>query len=360
MQKKIYNSGITLIALIITIIVMLILVAVAVNTAVQSGLFGHAKNATESWAKREAEEGNIGNDNFIKDTVGQYTNNPDRSFLNVGDYVDYTPDVAPNYTKIGLLESGSSENLVDGFPQDTTLTWRILSINDDGSVDIVSSTPTTTELYIHGPIGFNNGVYLLNDLCANLYSNTELSVTARSMNLIDIESKMNATGIAARNSYSNENKIYGEIQTYTETSAKTPDIYKHVGKTSEEETKAYYIAPTTLTYTEESSLEVQQTYYSFENTSANYFDDAIFYELVFGTGTNYSLASRFACCESDTARFGLRSIGNAATLTGYNLFRSKGNFSSGRYHVRPVVTLGANIKISEAGGTADNARTLSK
>ena len=49
MQKKSNNSGITLIALIITIIVMLILVAVTVNTAVNSGLFGHAKNATQGW-----------------------------------------------------------------------------------------------------------------------------------------------------------------------------------------------------------------------------------------------------------------------------------------------------------------------
>ena len=47
------QKGITLIALIITIIVMLILVAVAVTTAVQSGLFGHAGNATQGWKNSE-------------------------------------------------------------------------------------------------------------------------------------------------------------------------------------------------------------------------------------------------------------------------------------------------------------------
>ena len=41
------NKGITLIALVITIIVMLILVAVTINLAVNGGLFGYAKNASE-------------------------------------------------------------------------------------------------------------------------------------------------------------------------------------------------------------------------------------------------------------------------------------------------------------------------
>ena len=50
------NKAITLIALIITIIVMLILVAVTVKTAVNSGLFGYAKNATGEWSRAQEEE----------------------------------------------------------------------------------------------------------------------------------------------------------------------------------------------------------------------------------------------------------------------------------------------------------------
>lgn len=41
------QKGITLIALVITIIVMLILVGVTITMAIQGGLFGHAKNASE-------------------------------------------------------------------------------------------------------------------------------------------------------------------------------------------------------------------------------------------------------------------------------------------------------------------------
>lgn len=44
---------------------MLILVAVTVNTAVNSGLFGHAKNATSKWADEQEKERNLGNGPII-------------------------------------------------------------------------------------------------------------------------------------------------------------------------------------------------------------------------------------------------------------------------------------------------------
>ena len=52
---------------------MLILVAVTVRVAINSGLFGHAKDATERWADAQNQEGLIGNDNSIEDTVNKYT-----------------------------------------------------------------------------------------------------------------------------------------------------------------------------------------------------------------------------------------------------------------------------------------------
>lgn len=356
------ERGITLIALIITIIVILILVAVTISTVVQSGLFGYAKNATTDWADEENKEKNIGNDNYIKDTVNEYTGKIDRSYLKVGDYISYTPDIASNYMGLGNStseKSGSTSNPIDGIPQDTTLTWRILSINEDGSVDIVSARPTSTKVYFNGSIGYNNGVYLLNDLCKSLYSNSTLGVTARSINLLDIESKLNTAGIEARDSYNNGNKTYGELQTYTGNYANTPDIYTRVGKTAEEETKAYYTSPTTKTHTKESSLEVQQTYYDFSNTADGYFDDATFHELIFNTGTKYWLASRYADCYSDIAGFGLRYISNIY-LFGYYLLNSYADTHDTSYFVRPVVSLGANIQISSSGGTVENPRTLSK
>ena len=51
----------------------------------------------------------------------------------------------------------------------------------------------------------------------------------------------------------------------------------------------------------------------------------------------------------------------SATLGGDNFFPSSDFTSaSGRNPVRPVVSLGSNIKISTDGGTADSPRALSK
>ena len=368
MLKNSNNSGITLIALIITIIVMLILVAVTVNTAVNSGLFGHAKNATQGWKSEEEKESNIGNDNYINDTVNQYTGEQngdsmttDRSFLKVGDYIDYSPDSAGNYMGLGTSESeksGSASNPAEGIPQDTTLKWRVMNINDDGSVELVSATPISSSVYFQGSIGYNNGVLLLNDLCKSQYSNSTLGVTARSIDLEDIEKKFNSTGINARNTYNNGNKTYGQTQTYTNNYSYTPDIYNHVGKTAAEESKDYYSTPTTATHSQKGTLEVQQTYYYFSNTPSSYFDDSTFYELIFGTGTAYWLASRYAYCISTQADFGLRYVRNA-DLYGYYLFVSNIGVPDGGHRVRPVVSLGSNIKISTDGGTADAPRTIS-
>ncbi len=364
MLKNSNNSGITLIALIITIIVMLILVAVTVNTAVNSGLFGHAKNATQGWKSEEEKESNIGNDNYINDTVNQYTGEQngdsmttDRSFLKVGDYIDYSPDSAGNYMGLGTSESeksGSASNPAEGIPQDTTLKWRVMNINDDGSVELVSATPISSSVYFQGSIGYNNGVFLLNDLCKSQYSNSTLGVTARSIDLEDIEKKFNSTGINARNAYSG----YGNSQTYSGNYSYSPDIYDRVGKTTAEESKDYYTAPTSATHSQKGTLEIQQTFYLFSNTPSNYFEDNTFYEVIFNTDAAYFLASRSASCSSSEAFFGLRFV-NKKFLGGHQIFNSETITRSNGSNVRPVVSLGSNIKISTDGGTADAPRTIS-
>ena len=285
-----------------------------------------------------------------------------RTGLKVGDYIAYNPDTAGNYMGLGTSTSekaGSSSNPAAGIPQDTTLKWRVMNINDDGSVDLVSAAPIATNVYFQGSLGYNNGVLLLNDLCKSQYSNSTLGVTARSIDLEDIEKKFNSTGINARNTYNNGNKTYGQTQTYTNNYSYTPDIYNHVGKTAAEESKDYYSTPTTATHSQKGTLEVQQTYYYFSNTPASYFDDSTFHELIFGTGTAYWLASRYADCDSPYANFGLRFV-NSANLGGGYLFTSSSSTYIYNLRVRPVVSLGSNIKISTDGGTADAPRTISK
>ena len=63
-----------------------------------------------------------------------------RSSLKVGDYVDYKPDTASDYS-LSSLASGNTSNQT--IQQDTTLKWKIISINNNGTVDLVSKSIDT-------------------------------------------------------------------------------------------------------------------------------------------------------------------------------------------------------------------------
>ena len=369
---------------------MLILVAVTVQIAVDSGLFGHAQDATSGYGDRQAQEQSIGDGNFNIVINGVTYNsldefrevNPgaeipgtgdteepeeptytaDRSILSVGDYIDYKPDTASTYAyPLSSAVTGSTSNGSTYPQEETALKWRIMSINDDGSVDLISATPTSTYLYFRGASGYNNGVYVLNDLCEKMYSNSTLGVTARSIDLIDIESKMNGEGIASRNAYTytsgSYSKKYGGTDTYADKYSYAPDAWDGTAITAEEESTDVYTVPTTNTYEQKGAITVTQTYYSVTFNSTH-FDNTTFHELIFGTGSYYWLASRYTLCTSTYAYFGLRYV-SSSNLGGFYMFDS-GNYAYNPYRfVRPVVTLGSNIQISTEGGTAESPRAIS-
>ena len=61
-----------------------------------------------------------------------------REILKIGDYVEYTPDTAGAYS-LTTAVSGYTSN--QSIPQET-MKWQIMSVNEDGTVDLVSSTST--------------------------------------------------------------------------------------------------------------------------------------------------------------------------------------------------------------------------
>ena len=75
MKKVRNNTGITLIALIITIIIMLILVAVTVNAAINGGIFDNALEASKSTDRASEEEIQTMEtmDSQVISTVEEYT-----------------------------------------------------------------------------------------------------------------------------------------------------------------------------------------------------------------------------------------------------------------------------------------------
>ena len=258
-----------------------------------------------------------------------------REGIKVGDYVNYKPDAnETGYTtdKLSSDITGSSSNK-SAITQDD-LKWRILNIDASGRVDLISETPTSQTVYFRGARGYNNGVLLINDICRSLYSNSSLGITARSLDLKDIEDKMNATGKAKRDEYANAVQ-YGKTKTYGSGYNQYPNLYAQENgsgintekvKTDGIDVNADgYSSPTTEdSSTANEGLTVTQTYYYFSNTPSSYFDDQEFHDMVFNTGSYYWLASRDANCDSPDATFGLRSVNNSS-LSGNYMFNSHGN-----------------------------------
>ena len=418
------EKGITLIALVITIIVLLILAGVTIATLMgDNGILTKAtesKNKTEEGEEEEKVKlsvaGALAKDNggeikegyldeelasqfgekgtdyklegsgpftvTIIESGRSYIINEDgtigeaikREGIKVGDYVNYEPDAnETGYTtdKLSSDITGSSSNK-SAITQDD-LKWRILNIDASGRVDLISETPTSQTVYFQGARGYNNGVYVINDICRSLYSNSSLGIEARSLDLKDIEDKMNATGKAERDKYTNAVK-YGETKTYGSGYNKYPNLYAQENgsgintetvKTDGIDVSAdWYSSPTTEdSSTAEEGLTVTQTHYKWSNAQSSYFNDQEFYKLVFGKDSSYWLASRCVLCRSTYAGFGLYCVDNL-DFNGYGIFYSDGSKYSGDYRFRPVVSLGTDIQITPVenadGSTPSNMHQISK
>ena len=287
-------------------------------------------------------------------TVNQYS-----SKYKIGDYVNYTYDTASNYV-LTSATCGSSSNPTDGIPQTTGLKWRILNIDEaNGTVDLISENPTDTSVYFSGILGYNNGPYLMNEICKAQYSNKTLGVEARNINLLDMEKQLTAAGIAARNGYTNGVQQYGTTKTYT-SNTKYPSLYAgqkgagvdvaeaNASSILQDHTKgndpygeSKPIAETEPTTDNTSGtgnpLTVTQTYYNISINSTNYGDA---YK-VLSNSTWYWVASRFVNTNSDFAYFGLR---RANTYTyGNSMFYSYGGTNINDSRLRPVVSLSSSI-----------------
>ena len=374
------KKGITLVALVVTIVVLLILAGVSINLVLgNNGIIAKAKEAETKSA--EASQNDLKGMNALTEEMNNALGEKpkvDLSKYKIGDYVNYTYDPAENY-KIPFETWGNANFLSDVIPQTTGLKWRILNIDEaNGTVDLISENPTGTSVYFSGILGYNDGPYLMNEICKVQYSNKSLGVNARSINLLDMEKHLTAAGIAARNAYTNSSsgKKYGETKTYTnntkypslyagqkgagvnvaetevETKMEKIDITK--GNDPYEESKA--IATTEPTNDNRSGtgkpLTVTQTYYSIPINKPNYGDAGS----VLSNSTWYWVASRYVMTDSDRAYFGLRHV-DTTTTAEHVLFSSYDDRYCTCSCLRPVVSLSSSLLTGEK---TNNAWNLSK
>ena len=228
-MKKRTEIGITLIALVVTIIVLLVLAGITISMVSNDGMLGKAKNAAAVSEKASAEEemsmylasievskaedGNKRLADYIQDDVG---NGEVEDFLNNGDGYAQVAYRGHNYmvnlddgtfTYIGKTDGKgvnrhikqvlSNDNqdvpgiaMVEAGEIETEdLGWKVLSTNEDGTVNLIANTNTGFEVSISGINGYTNGVKALNEICSKLYGNLEINgkkvLSARSVNAED-------------------------------------------------------------------------------------------------------------------------------------------------------------------------------
>ena len=254
-MKNKQEKGITLIALVVTIVVLLILAGVSIRLVLtNNGVISKAKEAEkltdEGNAKdimslylaglafeKEQDSGfrladylssNIGNDgleDFLNNGDGhaQVAYKGYKYLVNLDDYsfeylgktdgegvnrhikqvLDNNNEDVPG---IAMVEAGEIET--------EDLGWKVLSVNSDGTVNLMANKNTGFEVSLSGINGYTNGVKALNEICSKLYGNLEINgvkvLSARSVNAEDFYNiKYTSNGRV----YENSKKIQPYINT---------------------------------------------------------------------------------------------------------------------------------------------------
>ena len=312
--------------------------------------------------------------------------------MHIGDYIDYSPDVAEtvtysndNMTKYSGY-TGTDDN--EDLKRDTTMKWQVLRMNEDRSMDIIG-TPTISKVRFSYAKGYNNGVYLMNDICKTLYSNSAHNIEARSVNQDDMEKwltddvkdasgnvttkggktakseyiKSQISSLSGGTSYIESVDTANNTVKYKKDMSYYPILAKYengIGIDTDVKTDGIGLSEgnikinnTPLIPTEKTSaqatnnLTVKQTYYSISINSTNYGAGA----KALSNSTIYWVASHYIGYSSKYARFGL--CGVSTYMGGIDMFNS-GNGGGGFYYsLRPVVTLKPDVLI-EPSETASN------
>ena len=409
-QKLKNNKGITIVTLVITIIIMLILAGVTVKITTGKGTINEAENTKSEYDLEEEKakiksgylsyiSAKMTDDNAqlsVKDaqktgnatsgwtvtftkTNNEYrltkdgkviltkqngidviwTDNGDDTFtkgkitVKVGDIVTYNLGAEKN-TTVTAIKSG----YIDAQTFKTEkLGWRVLGLSADGEIELISDNPTSTRLYLKGELGYLNAEEILNNMCNELYGKGEHATGARSLNIEDI----NKLGNYDPTTYSEYGEIYtyrfptsGNYMQYKRTKADgtlitdwtnitTCQTYRAPGETEAEKISA--------DNRNDTGRSLENTYYEYtvaKQVKQTTSDGKKMSDIISnGTGSRdvwQWLASRCIDCSSRSAGFYVRYVCSIVSNT--PLYSSSGDPYIISGHVRPVVTLKSDIKLS--------------
>lgn len=264
----------------------------------------------------------------IKDNI-EITNR-----LLVGDYIDYNPNSEVEEYNLQGIYTGYKDQIIKRKPSK----YRILNINKDGSLDIISETSLTIDknnnlVTFSGANGYNNAVYLLNDICNTLYGSFDAK--ARNLNIEDIEEKLSNKW--NQTLYNNPQAEFG-LKTYEENTYAPISFMQGLKKSEDGNLISENIS------TKLDSLTINVNYWTHEMEEDNFIDNS--YDLFMNQKYNYWLSSRYINAFESYALFGLSSI-NTNIVGGNLLYSSISNNFTNSNALRPVINLNRPIYLEK-------------
>ncbi len=257
--------------------------------------------------------------------------------FNLGDYIDMTPTSSSYSVSQNLRSDDGSATAVTLNPSELNV-WRVININPDCTVEVVSEYVSTQNVEFKAKNGFLNYVYVLNEI-AKQYANTTYTLDTST-----------APDGAFRNvGYDGQTKQITDLTRIDDT-------------TLGEASGAWY-QKTTSFNGEESKGGGDQKYV----TDLKLIEDAGASIVAFKKGTTsltaYWLVSRRFYWDSTTNwNFGVRYVSVGGVIHVIALWnRYYGIFDPGysSYAIRPIVTLKSGLTTSSGNGTASSHYQLS-
>ena len=240
-----------------------------------------------------------------------------------GDYVSYTPS-STSYTTDTTKTGYTSTQTIN--PSELNL-WRVLSVNNDGTVDIISEYVSSVSVYFGGQTGYQNFIGYLNVL-ASQYENPSYTLGSRYF------------GYNGQTEFITDTSYFGNSAPWTCSTGGTcnpdPDDYESSGGGDTLYTTDYNLVNTVLGTTK--AYRVGTTTYTAYWMAGRYYQ--------YSSATKYNLNGRVVTSSGYTSDY-LYIRNNGATIT-YSTDSA----------LRPIVTLKSGLHYS-GSGTSSNPLTLS-
>ena len=237
--------------------------------------------------------------------------------LAVGAYVSMTP-TSTSYTISAASTGYDSDQTIN--PSELNL-WRVISINDDGTIDMVSEYVSSTNVYFKGQTGYLNFVGALNTI-AKQYENSNYTVGSRYMG------------------------YNGQTETITDTS-KFTNPAPWTSSTADNSNES--VGGGDILYEKDTGLVTTAL-----GTLTAYTPGTT-------TATAYWLDSRHYFYNSSTGYYwNGRYVDTGGSVSNDNLYVYYGRWfdDSGSFALRPIVTLKSGLKVT-GSGTSESPWVLS-